>query len=105
VLPTIISRCQRFDFTKVPLAEIGIRVKEVLDSEKIKYEEGVIRLISQLAEGGLRDALSILEQCIAYAQTDLRVQHVHDIYGITTVSEKIDLLDAVFLKGCRGDSR
>jgi DNA polymerase III subunit gamma/tau len=98
VLPTIISRCQRFDFTKVALAEIGIRVKEVLDLEKIKYEEGVIRLISQLAEGGLRDALSILEQCIAYAQTDLRVQHVHDIYGITTVSEKIDLLDAVFSK-------
>lgn len=98
VLPTIISRCQRFDFTKVALAEIGIRVKEVLDLEKIKYEEGVIRLISQLAEGGLRDALSILEQCIAYAQNDLRVQHVHDIYGITTVSEKIDLLDAVFSK-------
>ena len=98
VLPTIISRCQRFDFTKVPLAEIGVRVKEVLDTEKIKYEEGVIRLISQLAEGGLRDALSILEQCIAYAQNDLRVQHVHDIYGITTVSEKIDLLDAVFSK-------
>jgi DNA polymerase III subunit gamma/tau len=98
VLPTIISRCQRFDFTKVALAEIGVRVKEVLDLEKIKYEEGVIRLISQLAEGGLRDALSILEQCIAYAQNDLRVQHVHDIYGITTVSEKIDLLDAVFSK-------
>ena len=98
VLPTIISRCQRFDFTKVPQVEIGIRVKEVLDIEKIKYEEGVIRLISQLAEGGLRDALSILEQCIAYAQNDLRVQHVHDIYGITTVSEKIDLLDAVFSK-------
>lgn len=98
VLPTIISRCQRFDFTKVPQAEIGIRVKEVLDTEKIKYEEGVIRLISQLAEGGLRDALSILEQCIAYAQNDLKVQHVHDIYGITTVSEKIDLLDAVFSK-------
>ncbi|PKM65810.1 MAG: DNA polymerase III subunit gamma/tau [Firmicutes bacterium HGW-Firmicutes-19] len=98
VLPTIISRCQRFDFTKVPMAEIGTRVKEVLDLEKIKYEEGVIRLISQLAEGGLRDALSILEQCIAYAQNDLRVQHVHDIYGITTVSEKIDLLDAVFSK-------
>ncbi|MDP2814431.1 MAG: DNA polymerase III subunit gamma/tau [Erysipelotrichaceae bacterium] len=98
VLPTIISRCQRFDFTKVPQMEIGIRVKEVLDTEKIKYEEGVIRLISQLAEGGLRDALSILEQCIAYAQNDLRVQHVHDIYGITTVSEKIDLLDAVFSK-------
>jgi DNA polymerase III subunit gamma/tau len=96
VLPTIISRCQRFDFTKVPQAEIGIRVREVLDTEKIKYEEGVIRLISQLAEGGLRDALSILEQCIAYAQNDLRVQHVHDIYGITTVSEKIDLLDAIF---------
>lgn len=98
VLPTIISRCQRFDFTKVPQMEIGIRVKEVLDNEKIKYEDGVIRLISQLAEGGLRDALSILEQCIAYAQNDLRVQHVHDIYGITTVSEKIDLLDAVFSK-------
>lgn len=95
VLPTIISRCQRFDFSKVPHKEIAERVEEVLHQENIKYEKEVVRLISLLAEGGLRDALSILEQVIAYGQNELTAKHVHDIYGITTVAEKLDLLESV----------
>ncbi len=96
VLPTIISRCQRFDFSKVPPKQIADRVEYVLQTENISYEKEVVRIISTLAEGGLRDALSILEQVIAYAKDDLRQEHVHQIYGITTIKEKIDLLDAIF---------
>lgn len=92
VLPTIISRCQRFDFTKVPNNEIKNRLKTVLNFEHIQYEEEVLELIAQLADGGLRDALSILDQVIAYANNDLKIEHIHDIYGITSVQEKIKLL-------------
>lgn len=92
VLPTIISRCQLFDFTKVPNNEIKNRLKTVLNFEHIQYEEEVLELIAQLADGGLRDALSILDQVIAYANNDLKIEHIHDIYGITSVQEKIKLL-------------
>ena len=96
VLPTIISRCQRFDFTKVSDSEIIARIHTILESEKIECEEEVIRIIAQLADGGLRDALSILDQCIAYAQNQIEVHHINEIYGITTVAEKLDLLDLIF---------
>ncbi|BBK23244.1 DNA polymerase III subunit gamma/tau [Amedibacterium intestinale] len=95
VLPTIISRCQRFDFTKVPSKEIEHRIHTILNAENITCEEEVIRIISQLADGGLRDALSILDQCIAYAQNNIEVHHINEIYGITTVSEKIQMLNDI----------
>lgn len=98
VLPTIISRCQRFDFTKVPKNEIIHRLHTVLNSEHITCEEEVIRIIAQLADGGLRDALSILDQCIAYAQDNIKKNHINEIYGITTITEKLDLFDDIFSK-------
>lgn len=98
VLPTIISRCQRFDFTKVPDADIIHRLHTILEAEHITCEDEVIRIIAQLADGGLRDALSILDQCIAYAQDNIEVHHINEIYGITTVPEKIELLDQIFDK-------
>ena len=61
VLPTIISRCQRFDFTKIPRNDIENRLRDVLQGEQLTCEDEVIRIIAQLADGGLRDALSILE--------------------------------------------
>ena len=50
---------------------------------------------STAADGGLRDALSILDQCIAYAQDNIEVHHINEIYGITTVPEKLELLDQI----------
>lgn len=101
VIPTVISRCQRFDFTKVPLKQIAERIEYILGIENISYEKEVVRLISSLAEGGLRDALSILEQVMAYAKDDLKEEHVYQIYGISTIKEKIDLLDAIFSKSAK----
>lgn len=95
VLPTIISRCQRYDFVRVNRFDIQMRIEEVLKAEKIEYEEEAVRLISQLADGGVRDALSILEQCIAYSGQNLNAQHVNDIYGIATTQDKLKLLNAV----------
>ncbi len=98
VIPTIISRCQRFDFGRVSIPDIVYRLKEVMKIEKITYEDEVIELISDLAEGGVRDALSILDQVIAYAQNNLKVTHVNEIYGITTPTEKFALIEDVIEK-------
>ena len=95
VLPTILSRCQRYDFTKVVMKDMLEAMKRILDKEKINYEENALRLICQLADGGMRDALSILDQVIAYAQDDIQTEHVNDIYGIITTDEKIQLLEMV----------
>lgn len=95
VLPTIISRCQRYDFVRVNTKDIQARIEEVLNAEKIKFDPEATRLISQLADGGVRDALSILEQVIAYSNDELNAQHVNDIYGIATTQDKMRLLEAV----------
>lgn len=96
VLPTIISRCQRYDFTKVPDKDIIARIKLILEAEEINCDDEVVRIIAQLSDGGMRDALSILDQCIAYAQNDIQVHHINEIYGITTVKEKIELFDLMY---------
>jgi DNA polymerase III subunit gamma/tau len=96
VLPTIISRCQRYDFVRVNQIDIQLRIEEVLKQEKIEFESEATRLISQLADGGVRDALSILEQVIAYSGNHLSAQHVNDIYGIATTQDKLKLIEAIF---------
>lgn len=95
VLATIISRCQRYDFVRVNHRDIQARVEEVLTQENIKFDSEATRLISQLADGGVRDALSILEQVIAYSGDQLTAEHVNDIYGIATTQDKLRLLDSI----------
>ena len=98
VLPTIISRCQRFDFNKVSQTDIKLRIKDVLDKENISYEKDVVSLIAELADGGVRDALGILDQTIAYAGDNLTSAHVRDIYGVVSTQEILDLLNLILIK-------
>lgn len=95
VIPTIISRCQRFDFTKVSNSDIETRLDSILKEEEINVDAGVTRLVSQLADGGMRDALSILEQIIAYSGEKITVDDVYKVYGLTTSQEKIALLRTI----------
>ena len=95
VLPTIISRCQRFDFGRIGANDIKERIKVVLDKENITYEDGVIELICELCDGGMRDALSILDQAIAYAGNDLKCSHIREIYGVTSLGEKLELINFI----------
>lgn len=92
VLPTIISRCQRFDFVKVTEDNIKDVLIRVLQAENIDYEEDVLDIISTLADGGFRDALSILDQSISYATGKLLAADIHKIYGVTSYENKLDLL-------------
>ena len=95
VLPTIISRCQRFDFGRISTNDIKERIRVVLEKENVNYEDGVIELICELCDGGMRDALSILDQAIAYAGNELKCAHIREIYGVTSLSEKLDLFNYI----------
>lgn len=96
VIPTIISRCQRYDFTRVKEEDIYNNIVKVLKGEKINYDSEAIKLISTLADGGVRNSLSILEQSVAYSPELITVGDVRKIYGIVTKEEKITILNFIF---------
>lgn len=98
VLATILSRCQRFDFSKVDEHDMITRLEEVCIKENKKVEEGTLELVSQLADGGMRDALSILDQCLAYAQDILTLDSIYDVYGMISLEEKVSFLESIFTK-------
>lgn len=81
VLPTILSRCQRYDFKKVSESKIYDRLKYVCEQEKITIDDSALKEISRLANGGLRDALSILDQVAAYSNDTITEKNVHDVNG------------------------
>ena len=95
ILPTILSRCQRYDFNKVSESDIKERIKTILLNENVEYNEEAIDLIVNLADGGMRDALSILEKVLAYSNNTLNVKDVLDIFALESKEEKIKLLNSI----------
>ncbi len=101
ILPTIISRCQRFDFKKVDDEDIINRLEYVLKLENKEYEVPALELVAKLAEGGMRDALSILEQCLAY-NSILTVESVNMVYGLLSMDNKIIFIKQLLSKDLKG---
>ncbi|MFA5421622.1 MAG: DNA polymerase III subunit gamma/tau [Bacilli bacterium] len=95
VLPTIVSRCQRYDFSKVEDDAIREKMVEILNLEKINYDIPAINAIIDLADGGVRDALSILEHVLAYAGMTIKEKDVYDLFGLASNKEKLDLIKAI----------
>ncbi len=95
ILPTILSRCQRYDFNKVSEHDIKERIRAILLNEDVEYNEQAIDLIVNLADGGMRDALSILEKVLAYSGNTLNVQDVLDIFALESKEEKIKLINSI----------
>lgn len=98
VLPTILSRCQRYNFSKVSNKDISERLKTVLAKENIVYEEEALSLLVSLSDGGVRDALSMLDQVVAYADRRLRLTDVLALFALTSKLEQLNLLSAM-IKG------
>ncbi len=101
LLPTIISRCQRFDFTKVRLDQIRDHLLWIAQQENIKMDSRAAELIALMADGGMRDALSIMDQCASYTSDDITEEAIDRIYGLATTQEKVDLLKNVIQKDLR----
>lgn len=95
IIPTILSRCQRFDFGKITEEDMRNRLVSILGKEGVTYEEVGLKTIIRLADGGMRDALSILDQVLAYAGNTVKEKDVLDIYGLASSREKISLLQAI----------
>jgi DNA polymerase-3 subunit gamma/tau len=81
---TILSRCLRFEFSKISEEDIKKRVIHVLDEEKVGYELEAVEYISKLADGALRDALSILDRCLSEKEEILKLAKVEEIIGATS---------------------
>ena len=95
IIPTILSRCQRYDFTKVADADIEQRMMTILEKENVQYDKAAVRAIISLADGGMRDALSILDQILAYSNNTLSVSDVYSIFGLISTQEKIALIQDI----------
>ena len=79
---TILSRCQRYDFKRISINTISSRLMELMEKESVEVEERAIRYIAKKADGSMRDALSLLDQCIAfYLGQKLTYDHVLDVLG------------------------
>ena len=81
---TILSRCQRYDFHRISLETIAARLQELMDAEGIRTEEKALRYVAKAGDGSMRDALSLLDQCIAFHYgEELTYENVLEVLGTT----------------------
>ena len=95
---TILSRCQRYDFRRIPMETIERRLRELADKEQVDVEEKALRYIAKKADGGMRDALSLLDQCIAfYLGETLTYDNVLEVLGAVDTDEFSKMLREILL--------
>jgi DNA polymerase-3 subunit gamma/tau len=82
VLPTVVSRCQRFDFRRIGMRDIVARLQHVAAGEGLELEPGVAELLARAAQGGLRDALSLLDQAMAFCGTHIDLERTRRMLGL-----------------------
>lgn len=91
----ILSRCQRFDFRRIGAGDIVARLSEVLDRERISHERDALRAIARKADGGMRDALSLLDQVLALSDSDVSTEAVERVLGVVAEQRYLELFDLV----------
>ncbi len=92
---TIQSRCQRFDFRRIPEADIVLQLKRVCDGEGVEYDEGAFTYIVREADGSMRDAESLLDQVIAYSGSRITEQQVTEVIGVVGRSLVFEIMKAI----------
>lgn len=100
---TILSRCQRYDFHRISIDTISARMSELLQEEQVEAEEKAVRYIAKAADGSMRDALSLLDQCIAfYLGEKLTYDHVLEVLGAVDTEVFSRLLRQILNKNILG---
>ncbi len=99
---TILSRCQRFDFRRISIDSIVGRLDEISKDIGIKASNDALLLIARLADGALRDAISILDQCISLGNPEITYEDVISLVGIVNDSFMYALVDSVKSKDVTG---
>ena len=98
VLPTIVSRCQRFDLMRISTKLISDNLAKIAESEKVKITKPAIDSIARAADGGMRDAQSLLDQMISFFSSDsseISEENVLSVFGLTGESEMESLISAI----------
>ena len=98
VLPTVISRCQRFDLRRIQASAIAARLRMISDAENVKISDAAINVIAQAADGGMRDAQSLLDQLISFFGSDesgITEAQALDLFGLTAPAEMESLLNSI----------
>jgi len=95
VLPTIVSRCQRYDFKRIPVDSIVKRLRDIASEEGIQIDNESLYLIARKADGGMRDALSLMDQVLSYCLNDVRIDKVRDIFGLIPNQVFSDILTLI----------
>jgi DNA polymerase-3 subunit gamma/tau len=91
----VLSRLQRFDFRRIGSAAIRDRLRAVLDAEKIDADDDALTLIARQADGGMRDALSVLDQCLSFGEGRVTAERVREILGLVADEAYTGLLDVL----------
>jgi DNA polymerase-3 subunit gamma/tau len=94
VLPTIISRCQRFDYRRIPLEPMVVHLRKIADQEDISIEDEALRLVAQISQGGLRDAQSLLDQ-LSLLEPPIQSEAVWDLVGAVPERDLLALVQAI----------
>lgn len=100
---TILSRCQKFDFRRFAPADLIFQLKRVIEGEGLDYESEALEWIARHAEGGMRDALGILDQCIAYHPEKVLAATVQEVLGTAPRQKVTDFVRAL-AEGRAGDA-
>jgi DNA polymerase-3 subunit gamma/tau len=95
---TILSRCQRFDFKRIKNEDIFLRLKEIIDAQDIDADDNSLNLIAKVADGAMRDSLSVLDQAIAMGDGKVNYDTVINMLGLVTSESLINLTDTIINK-------
>ena len=98
VLPTILSRCQTYDFNRIGVSDIVRNLKAIASKEGINADDASLHVIAQKADGAMRDALTIFDQTVAFCGTDIKYEDVIRNLGILDYEYSFRLVDAFLLK-------
>ena len=94
---TISSRCQKFQFSKLDVTKIVERLEQIVNSENIDIENDALFEIARLAEGGMRDAINILDQLVAYKNDKITLEDVYLVNGSISYDDVLKLMNAIRL--------
>jgi len=92
---TILSRCQRYDFKRIPMREILGSLKKIVDEEKVQISQRALLSITQESEGSLRDAQSLLDQVISYGGREIRDEDIVEVLGLIDRKILNDTIEAI----------
>jgi DNA polymerase-3 subunit gamma/tau len=102
VIPTILSRCQRFDFRRIPVMESIAQLEKIVAEERINVDKEVLLAIAKSSDGSLRDAESVLDQLVSFSKNKISLKDVISVLGLIEQDTLFEITDKIIQKDPRG---